>query len=676
MSVRKRRSSQALAQTEYETSWVHGPFMAMICLSVFFVDGPWAGFHGVLFGLAGLLMLLRPMAMNLPRRVWMMALGFLVLSSASFLPAGWFGIPEWRRQLSDLGVETGGSVVIQSRQAFETLAFFALMLLVVLWLAGQRAASQTLRWCTLAFTFAVAVYAVISKVAQEADILAGALDGGNFGFFPNRNHSATFLAMGAICGLGTTLQAGRDKRRVTLVCALLATAVIFCAIFSWSISRGGVVLVSLGLIAWLILLGRRYLGRNGLWAIALILIAVIGSFVIVESSLKSRLSDTMNKATAVVDFDLKTKEEDAKSELEALEQLDFRVSVYRDAFDMIAAAPVTGVGAGQFHDVFPQFRNRTIGAQDTHAHHPDSDWLWLAAELGVPATLVLLVLLVPAVIWVVLAVLDGRDRALRAACLVAALLVPLHGCFDVPGHRISILWAAALMFSLSIPAHVGQQALHRWPSRLMGSLLLCASFYLVIAQWLGGPPPAKTAAQVAIQKAQVLYKQDLALQKAADAKGLPHQPAPDDDLLEQALKILDETKAVAPLNREILRQEAFLALHFNDKVDRVERALGVEWVLNPDCILSPLRQGETWSRMDAMRAKPYFAEALRRSKRLELQEPYHRWNSAKVRESIKHVTSHHSESKPKVADGERQSARADQRPSTVILSPGFPLGHP
>lgn len=676
MSVRKRRSSQALAQVEHETSWVHGPFMAMICLSVFFVDGPWAGFHGVLFGLAGLLMWLRPMATNLPRRVWVMVLGFLVLSSASFLPAGWFGIPEWRRQLSDLGVDTGSLVAIQSRQAFETLAMFALMLLVLLWLSGQRAASQTLRWCTLAFTFSVAVYAVISKFVQEADILAGALDGGHFGFFPNRNHSATYLAMGAICGLGSTLQAGRDRHRVTMVCALIATAVIFCAIFSWSISRGGVVLVALGMITWLILLGRRYLGRNGLWAIALILIGVIGSFVIVESSLKNRLSETMSKATAVVDFDIKTKAEEEKSELEALERLDFRVSVYRDALDMIGAAPLTGVGAGQFHDVFPQFRKRTIGGQDTHAHHPDNDWLWLAAELGVPATLVLLGLLLSAAIWVTLAVLEGRDRALRAACLVSALLVPLHGCFDVPGHRISILWTGALLFSLSIPAQVGQQALHRWPSRLMGGLLLIASAFLVHAQWLGGRPPAVVAAQSAIQKVQALYKEDLALQKVADAKGLPHQPAPDEDLLVQALQILDDVKAVAPLNREIYRHEAFLALHFHDKADRVETALGIDWMLNPHCVLSPLRQGETWSQMDAMRAKPFFAEALRRSKELEQLEPNHRWNRTKVREYIKHVTRHHSEPNPKMAENESPSPRREKRPNTVILSQGFPLGHP
>ena len=654
-----RRWRQALAGEGEVSSWVHVAFLGLVALSVFFVSGPWAGFHGVLLGLVGLLMLWRPPVAVLPRTWWLLAAGFVVSGGAAFLPAAWFGVPEWRSQLAALGVPTGELVVIQSRQAVELLALFALMLLTGLWLAGHRASSETLRRCALAFTLAVAVYAVVSRLSQVSPMFGGGETGNpKFGFFPNRNHSATYLAMGAVCGLGTILQFGRDKRFVMLAIAIAATAVILWATAAWSISRAGVVLTAAGLLVWLSLLGRRYLGRHGLWAVALILIATGGFFLIADTEVKQRLTDTVEKAGSVVDPTASPSPDGGKSALDSTQHLDFRIPVFLDTLDMIARYPLTGIGAGQFYYVFPQYRNRTIVAQDADAYHPESDWLWLAAELGLPAALALLALIVLAVVAALRGVLAGRDRALRSACLVAAVLVPLHGGFDVPGHRISLAWAAALLFSLSLHPTSSQVSPRRWWFRFGVPLLpLLAAAFLIHAQWLGGRPPATTAAQIAIQQAQTLYQEDLALQKAAETKGIPYQPKPEDDKLEKALRLLDAAKPIAPLDRNLPRHEGFLAFHFDDKQDRIDKAFAIDRALDPKWVVGPLRQAETWAHVDPSHSVPLLNDALKRSRVVEQLDPQNRRNSAKTRELIRQLANRYPGLKEAMAGLENNGAQ-------------------
>jgi hypothetical protein len=218
-----------------------------------------------------------------------LALAFMLAAAAVFLPVQWFGAPAWRSQLEALGVVTGPMVVIQSRQAAEALALFGATLLTGMWMAGHRPSASQLRLWALGFTLGVACYAVIARLAQESPHLAGSGGNGHFGLFPNRNHSATYLSMGAICGLGCALQALRDKRFAILAIALSAAAVCLWAIAAWSVSRAGVVLVATGSLLWVSMLGRRYLGRHGLWAIALIALTAVGLFLMADTGVRECL---------------------------------------------------------------------------------------------------------------------------------------------------------------------------------------------------------------------------------------------------------------------------------------------------------------------------------------------------------------------------------------------------
>jgi hypothetical protein len=619
------------------SQFVFGVFGAILLIGTLLVATPWAGFHGVLLGCVGALMLLRPPVLRLPRLWWILAALFMVAGSTEFLPCGWFFMPEWRRQLGMLGVETGTMVVIQARQAVETLALFAIMLVTGLWLAGHRASSSQLRVCALAFTVGVAVYAVIARVVVDLPHGGHAGAEAHFGFFPNRNHTATYLAMGAICGLGSVLQALRDKRFAVLVVALVATGVCLWAVAGWSVSRGGIVLVSIGGIVWLAILGKRYLGRHGLWAVGLIFLAAIGLFLLTDSGVKARLSQTMEQGGLVLGPTDEAAMAEAKPAIDSIHGLDFRIPTALDTLDLIGDFPWTGIGAGQYYYVFPQYRKLTAVANEADHYHPESDWLWLAAELGVPATLVMAVLVVLAGWSALAAIWRGRDRALRSACLVAALLVPVHGLFDVPGHRITLAWSAALLFALALDVPASDSKLRPppvWPFRLAALAMLFAAVWLIRAQWWGGPQPALTVAATTLAEAKRLYQEDRCQQQKAAAIGQSYQPAAVEDRLERALSLLQQAAPVAPLDRSLLRFEGFLAMHFDDKYERVDRCFAQVRALDPAWVEGPLRQAEAWAPIDPSRCAVLWREALRRATRLQADNQWSRervWNRIRQR---------------------------------------------
>ena len=626
------------------SSVVFGGMWLLLLVGSLLVAGPWAGFHGVLIGGTGLLMLLCPPVVAVPRLWWLLAALFLLAGAAAFLPAGWFAMPEWRQHLESLGIETGPLVAIQSRQAAETFGLFVVMVVGGLWLAGHRSSANQVRVWALAFTLGVAAFAILAKLMQDMPHGGHPGTDSHFGFFPNRNHTATYLAMGAICGLGNVFQALRDKRFLTLAVALAGTGVCLWAVAGWSLSRGGIVLVAIGCLAWLPMLGMRYLGKHGLWALGLIALATIGLFSITDSGVKNRIAKTAEMAGSALPAADDSPPEEAKPAADAPRDLDFRIPTAIDTLGLIRDFKWTGIGAGQFFYVFPQYRKLTAASNLSDSFHPESDWLWLAAETGVPATLALAALVILAFWQGRAAILGGRDRALRSACLVAALLVPIHGLFDVPGHRITLAWSAVLLCALALhapsraPSHAPlPPPPPAWPFRLAALVLLVLAGWLVRAEWWDGPPPALTTASTALQAARLLYKEDQALQAEALAKGQSYDPPPTEDRLEWALAIVKQAAPQAPLDRSLLRYQGFLAMHYDDRYALADHCFALELALDPTWVDGPLRQAQAWAPIDPQRCATLWAEALRRAAQLDRLHPGNPWSSEQTRQRIRQL---------------------------------------
>lgn len=494
----------------------------------------------------------------------------------------------------------------------EILVLFVTMLLTGIWMVTQRANAGQLRCFALLFVGGVAFYAIMAKLFQAPLQAHVGLGSGHFGFFPNRNHTATFLSMGALCGMGCILQSIRDKKFWSVGFSLVATAICLWSIAGWSISRGGVVLVAIGSVIWLVLLGRQYLGRHGLWAIGLISLTAAGMFLISDNTVKQRISQTVEKSTAAAGIAEPVAANGPPATQTAL-GIDLRIPIAIDTFQLIKDFKWTGVGAGQFYFVFPQYRNLSAVVNQADCYHPESDFQWLAAETGVPATLALMGLIGAAFWYSRRGIMRGKDRALRSACLIAAMLVPIHGFFDVPGHRITIAWFAAFLFTLSLqPSEESAEGKKPfvWPFRLLAIGILAVGGYLVSAQWMKGPQPAFTSAKTAIENAERLFAEDQALQALAAEQGIAYDPKPDDDLLEKALAGLASAAKEAPLDRNLARHVAKLAFYFDDKYDLATGSLALDSALDPTWVDGPLREAEAWSTIDIQRTLQLWRVAM------------------------------------------------------------------
>jgi len=126
--------------------------------------------------------------------------------------------------------------------------------------------------------------------------------------------------------------------------------------------------------------------------------------------------------------------------------VSFRVLIWRDTLALIHASPWCGAGLGNFTALFPLYRTASVIQQSVL--HPESDWLWLAAELGWLGV----ALALGAAFCVLRGAFPfapGTRRRLRGAALAAALAALLHCAIDVPEHRLGAALTALFVAVLA-----------------------------------------------------------------------------------------------------------------------------------------------------------------------------------------------------------------------------------
>ena len=555
----------------------------------------------------GILMGFAPPVIRFRKPVVFLSAGFLIFGLASFLPAGIFGIPGWRENLKGLGVETGDLVAIQSKQALEYHLSFLLLFLSGLWILGQRFSASATRNLALTFVLAVAAYALVSKLLEtQIDLNHGKL---KFGFFPNRNHTSNLLSAGFLCGLGIVFQSVRNKNFYRLAASSVAAGVILWAVLSWNISRSGIALCLAGPLLWLVLLGRRYFGKQEIKVLGLVVLLAGGVYGLSEFRVKDRVDKTIEKVEKI-----SWKDEDAASEVK-LTDLDLRVPIAIDTAGMIADAPLSGVGAGQFRWVFPQYREQTIVVNRPVAVHPESSWLWLAAELGIPAAACVLGLVVFLFVRGVKNIkkANHRDRALRIGCLVAAALVPLHGIFDVPAHRPALFLAALLLYALSqnpVARESEPTKFSRWSSLALALLLIAVGVRLLGASWFGWTPSHIVKSQERLAEGVAIYG------RVSDLNNLP-SPFESLELRKQIDRLAERSTPDAPLDGRLYRLSALALLPLNFEREKTARNFGIDRALTPYSVSIPLLHASAALFYNPDEVKKGWSAAVERAKAVD-----------------------------------------------------------
>lgn len=418
-------------------AWAIAVVAAWLAVSTQF----WA--QTLLIGLLGVLLVLFAPSQALPRWPLVLACVLMLLAATAFLPASWFGTA-YRDPFLAKGIVLPGTASCQPWISFEDLT---LLVAAILWgifcLSAQFSAGQR-EFLLVSFLLALTA---VAGVRVLGDTPAGAYIPSllqSLGQFENKNQTGDIYMMGGVLSFGWGLSQLTRKRVIGLAWILLTT--LFFAAIVENASRASLLLF----IAGLLFLSLRAPGNArhaSAFRAILFSVAVVGLiiFVSVDSGLVAKFGNWL-------DGD------------------EFRLPIYQDAISMISRVPWIGVGLGNFSGVFNTMREHSLYSQSILVH-PESDWFWAAADLGLLSIVVLAALLI-----CIARTFFSRSTATRLTtpCALLGVLFLLHTLCDVGGHRMGTAWSGIFLVSLGATSveSSGDVRIPPWIFRIMGLLLL------------------------------------------------------------------------------------------------------------------------------------------------------------------------------------------------------------
>ncbi len=524
----------------------------------------------------------------------------MLCASTALLPSRWFPIPAWRKSLEALPIiNLPPTVSIVPWQTAFWLAMLGLSAMVGFFFLAQPVRSRGLLVLAVAMVLVCAVYAALAIYAKRFGWHYPYAGGAAFGFFPNRNHTATFLITGSILAMSVLRVVLRERRWLLALATAAGLTVCVVALFFFSASRGGVVFLVVGTILWIGGLGRVHRSTSLVVSVGALLVAAGVLFLASGSEVRNRLFGSAEHSSTTLAQERAGWSADGSLSRGNAQDLssDDRLKIYRDTLSLIRDFPLTGIGMGSFGGVFAQYRKASLN--EALPIHPESDWLMLAAEAGAPALLCLLILC---------RLLAGRLSAwqrhpywpLRWGCVAAALAAVLHGFVDVPAHRMGLSWWILILVGLGF-----QTPLEKFTTRsrvqhvlfVLGGLgSLALGVQLIRAEWFGALPlPPCVAIRAQKEVAGMFDRHDT----------------------EGAMNQARVAVSASPFSAPLYYQLGVLLLHFQDTDAEVDQVFEAERLLNPTWSQVPLRQGEAWSTVDPGRTASLWLDALERRQRID-----------------------------------------------------------
>jgi O-antigen ligase len=385
----------------------------------------------VLFALG--LALKPPAVLSLTPRAARLVLALLaILVLKEFAPAALFGSTAWRKTLvGDYGLIFPWTHHPEPGRAIDVLLAGLVAVLWFLWvrtLAERRENRAVLAWSMFAAAALVAAVSFATKGLDPKAIYGMRYTPGwrGFGPFPNRNHTACFLAMGTVLSFGCLAWAGTRRKWLVLGSAALLVVLPLAGLLATE-SRGGLVGFGAGCVVYVALLLWHYRSKRAVAAVitaGFLTLALIFAF---GGPLFARFTS-------------------AESDVSNLT----RVQLWRDALFMWRDAPLFGHGAGAFGSIFPMYLRAVLDNQQVL--HPESSWLLWLAEFG----LVPMLLMVAGAVWFLsphLRELLNRKHgfSLAGAGFAGGIVLLVHCAIDVPGHRWGTAGFALAAFALAVP---------------------------------------------------------------------------------------------------------------------------------------------------------------------------------------------------------------------------------
>ena len=390
---------------------------------------------GLVFGL-GLGFLLHPPEVPRLPRLWawlgLGLVGFVVV--AQFLPFGWFGQTQWRLILTrDYDVAFPFTRNPEPGRAVDCILMGFLAVAWFFWvrtLACERPVRLFLIWALFVAAGTVAVVSMVLGTRTDYLIYGVRFTPGweGFGPFPNRNHTAALLAMGALAGAGCLVRAARRRHWGQLAMATVIEVAIVMALLETK-SRGGLLGLACGAALFAVLAISRLRSRSAVAG------ALAGGFLC---------------ATLILSFGSKVLSRFG-SQGEGDIPNNLRWQIWQDALRVWHDAPLWGHGLGTFAAIFPFYQSAVVPEQVVL--HPESSWLLWLDELGaIPVGIGTALLLYFIARNAIGAVRTGdRGFFIRAGAFAGVFGLLCHGLWDVPVHRWGTAAFGVALLAIACP---------------------------------------------------------------------------------------------------------------------------------------------------------------------------------------------------------------------------------
>ncbi len=573
--------------------------LAGVC-AIFLAGGPDQIGLGIIMATVGLLMLFFKPYYATPKPIAILAGILVVCFFLTFLPSGLpAGEPEWLSKLKENElIPLGPQLSVMPKLTLFWAIYASLVIVFLVYLLSRGGATKQLYVVCWAFAIAGALYAGLAMLHQRGVISYPFDQITTYGFFPNRNHTATLLFTTAVTSCGLILYSFTRTKFVAgaaaIVCFLLSSG----GLLFFSESRAGIVFLAVGIAIWLGGLGRKHLDFRIALTCGILALSVAIVFFSSDSTAKQRIIETVEVADTG-DQQSNADEQQADGYGLDITTFDYRTKVFADTLKMWLARPFQGFGLGTFQYVFPQYRDLSL----LHSVnvHPESDLLLLLSETGIFAVVSLLAI----VVLLALRLKNGQRSShwpLRWALVSAFAIALLHALVDVPFHR------AALGFTLGVigmlPFCINNRKEPHQPAglaaklvfRVSGGLALLVGLYMIAGSWFLQQPMAPWEYVTAKQELEQLL---------------------DDSEYEEIIDYADAAIQQMPMIHQLYYWKAAGLLRFEGTDEEAMSLLRAGREVQPNWPTMALEQGYLFIKIDPLVTAELWRIALRRALKID-----------------------------------------------------------
>jgi O-antigen ligase len=253
------------------------------------------------------------------------------------------------------------------------------------------------------------------------------------GSFVYKNHFANYLMLGLCAGIGimvATLQTNRTNNNRDLIRSIVNTL----------LSSKALVRISLVILVIALVMSKSRMGNTAFFTS----MSICGLLALILIKNRNKSLTILIVSMFVIDLFIVSAFFGLDKVQERLTQTSLsqetRDEVVIDALPIISDFPFFGTGGGSFYGIFPQYKRAEVHGFYDHAHN---DYLQMTIEHGVPATLLLAILVLLSLYKALYAMRNRKKSILKGAA------------FAVSMATIGMLIHMTVDFPLQAPANAG-----------------------------------------------------------------------------------------------------------------------------------------------------------------------------------------------------------------------------